>query len=818
LFENDPNKKTKPMDINPERLANTKLRGVSTTSSAAKTRLLDAFAAEKKAATQRLLEEKRTLPKRLPSIPQRLTWRYTVLEALEPGTVPISTAPECKSFDNFKVSDSVLGRGGYGVTYRACYDANCREKDAAKYRYAAKIVQLPDNNSRRAFRMEAILCLMAGEHLWGPKIVSVFLCDQDRSGVVVMELLRPLKNEDLRAENLPRLKDFLQRINAMHMAGILHGDLYTKNVMVHPVSKDLRVIDFGLALVTESAVPGSLRASDVVCFLYGMPFPYEEVSPAPPAPAPTAPSLAAQMLQMVVVPLNVLAMVGAGNPPEPAPPRRLNRLLAKPAFSELVVIIDLLWSFYVPVCLQGNNQALIQGAQMRIAESISTADDLKTLTPKGPYSCNVKLYYKLILDAIPPELVTTILTPNGLLTKFPWVSFTLDADMEAATWKMIKQQIMAIMGAAAAAGGSGETTYLESMPRVTGVAGEDPENSTPQYTLLKTLENIPIAASASCARFDDLKISDRILGAGAYGTTFQACWAGAKACTTAADFKYAAKIVKIRNASDELSFRLEGLLAMYAGSKSWGPRVISFFLCQNNTKGVMVMELLRPIQPAEDLQSLETLKRFLDRLNEMHEAGILHGDLYMRNLMVHPETRELMIVDFGFAMPLKGPVPYSLRAADFGSLTYGMPMPWDNSVPAADRLMRLDGGMRQAMGGSLSDSGALYAAYAKYYLRVVLHNNKAAFAEGIRMRVNTKVDLATEATNPPGQPPYNCDVYSYYKTIIQNVTPTLRTDILDPKAMEQKFAYMSFTRDQQTWVRTQEMVKAYLTEGKVPGT
>lgn len=804
---------------NPERLANTKLRGVSrgTAATAAKTRLLDAFAAEKKAATQRLLEEKRAsapprnLPKRLPSIPQRLTWRYTVLEALEPGTVPISTSPECKSFDNFKVSDSVLGRGGYGVTYRACYDANCREGDTAKYRYAAKFVQLPDNNSRRAFRMEAILCLMAGEHLWGPKIVSVFLCDQDRSGVVVMELLRPLKNEDLRAENLPRLKDFLQRINAMHMAGILHGDLYTKNVMVHPVTQQLLVIDFGLALITESAVPGSLRASDVVCFLYGMPYPYEEQPPEPP-PAPAPPSsLAAQMLQMVV-PLNVLAMVAGNsttNPPEPNPPARLNRLIAKPAFTELVVILDLLWGFYVPVCLQGNNQALIQGAQMRIAESISTVDDLKTLTPKGPYSCNVKLYYKLIMDAIPPELVTTILTPNGLInTKFPWVSFTLDPDMEAATWKMIQQQIMQIVAAAAGSG----TTDLESMPRVIGVAGEDPENSTPQYTLLKTLENIPIAASASCARFDDLKISDRILGAGAYGTTFQACWGASNGlpCTTAADFKYAAKIVKIRNASDELSFRLEGLLAMYAGRKSWGPRVISFFLCQNNTKGVMVMELLRPIQPAEDLQSLETLKRFLDRLNEMHEAGILHGDLYMRNLMVHPETRELMIVDFGFAMPLKGPVPYSLRAADFGSLTYGMPMPWDNSVPAADRLMRLDGGMGQAMGGKL------YAAYAKYYLRVVLHNNKAAFAEGIRMRVNTKVDLATEATNPPGQPPYNCDVYSYYKTIIQNVTPTLRTDILDPKAMEQKFAYMSFTRDQGTWVRTQEMVKAYLTEGKVP--
>jgi tRNA A-37 threonylcarbamoyl transferase component Bud32 len=79
------------------------------------------------------------------------------------------------------------------------------------------------------------------------------------------------------------------------------------------------------------------------------------------------------------------------------------------------------------------------------------------------------------------------------------------------------------------------------------------------------------------------------------------------------------------------------------------------------TEDVLVMEHLRDFVPlhktrsgfngyALDKDSPITLKRnLLSACETMHTAGIVHNDIHFKNILIHPKTKEIRIIDFEIA-------------------------------------------------------------------------------------------------------------------------------------------------------------------------
>jgi predicted Ser/Thr protein kinase len=155
--------------------------------------------------------------------------------------------------------DSVVGRGGMGAVFRA-RDLRL-DRDVAVKIVRADLVSDPEARAR--FRREAQIVA----RLQHPAIVTVFDYGNLPHGAafLVMEYVR---GEDLR-HLLRREKSLSQTrtvdlivqvshgIQAAHQAGVLHRDLKPENVLLPANGAGPKVLDFGVAKVTEmSAAPG----------------------------------------------------------------------------------------------------------------------------------------------------------------------------------------------------------------------------------------------------------------------------------------------------------------------------------------------------------------------------------------------------------------------------------------------------------------------------------------------------------------------------------------------------------------------------------
>ncbi len=159
-----------------------------------------------------------------------------------------------KTIDRYRVIEQ-LGQGGMGVVYKA--------RDTVLDRFVALKVLPPDKSSdpdrRRRFLQEA----KSASALNHPGIVSVHdVLTVDGQDVLVMELVEGETLEQLMAKKRLPLGEALglgARIaNALaraHTAGIVHRDLKPSNVMV--TSDGIKVLDFGLAKLTETPFPGT---------------------------------------------------------------------------------------------------------------------------------------------------------------------------------------------------------------------------------------------------------------------------------------------------------------------------------------------------------------------------------------------------------------------------------------------------------------------------------------------------------------------------------------------------------------------------------
>ncbi|MFV2019041.1 serine/threonine-protein kinase [Micromonospora sp. LOL_023] len=155
-----------------------------------------------------------------------------------------------------------IGRGGVSIVYQAIDVANARPCAVKLLAPAAA----GDTRARDGIRREALIA----QRLRHPSVPRVFdvgelpLADGYTSSYVVMELLiGQLLTTRLADGPLPWREAVRTAATAAdvlavaHRRGVVHRDLTTSNVML--TSGGAKVIDFGLATVTDSSAAGSRR-------------------------------------------------------------------------------------------------------------------------------------------------------------------------------------------------------------------------------------------------------------------------------------------------------------------------------------------------------------------------------------------------------------------------------------------------------------------------------------------------------------------------------------------------------------------------------
>jgi predicted Ser/Thr protein kinase len=156
--------------------------------------------------------------------------------------------------------EAVIGRGGMGAVFRA-RDVRL-QRDVAVKIVRADVVGDPDSRAR--FQREAQIVAQ----LQHPAIVTVFDFGTlaDGAAFLVMEYVRGedlrhlLKREKLLA---PRVAAELMTgvatgVDAAHRAGVLHRDLKPENILLPASGTGPKVLDFGVAKITDPAAAPSL--------------------------------------------------------------------------------------------------------------------------------------------------------------------------------------------------------------------------------------------------------------------------------------------------------------------------------------------------------------------------------------------------------------------------------------------------------------------------------------------------------------------------------------------------------------------------------
>lgn len=182
------------------------------------------------------------------------------------GWKDVSTALTGRTIGRYQVQERI-GTGGMGVVYRAL--------DTRLGRTVALKVLLPsltaDPKRRNRFEREA----KAASGLNHPNIVTIFENDRvDGIDFIAMEYVNGRTLNELVAGGELTLLDTLnfalqvvQALVAAHSVGIVHRDIKPVNIMVTDVlagSPQVKMLDFGLAKLTEPGQVGSVLEEDTI--------------------------------------------------------------------------------------------------------------------------------------------------------------------------------------------------------------------------------------------------------------------------------------------------------------------------------------------------------------------------------------------------------------------------------------------------------------------------------------------------------------------------------------------------------------------------
>ena len=166
--------------------------------------------------------------------------------------------------------DCVLGRGGFGITYRA-YDIAEQKKCAVKElfpsnicaRAADRMTVLPISNEKAASFMrckerffEEAYSLQELRHI--PSVVDVYDCFEENGtcyfvmeyldGLTLSNALEKMKRPFTWEELSPVIVQIARSLSAVHSNGFFHRDITPKNIILLP-DLTTKLIDFGNAKV-----------------------------------------------------------------------------------------------------------------------------------------------------------------------------------------------------------------------------------------------------------------------------------------------------------------------------------------------------------------------------------------------------------------------------------------------------------------------------------------------------------------------------------------------------------------------------------------
>lgn len=163
-----------------------------------------------------------------------------------------------------------------------------------------------------------------------------------------------------------------------------------------------------------------------------------------------------------------------------------------------------------------------------------------------------------------------------------------------------------------------------------------------------------------CLRADPLvSVLGKQLGAGSYGTTYEAC-SQDQSCA------YVAKVIPLPRPEDERNFRIECQLSAHASTRGFGPKVYRMVICEGSKgkHGILVMERLdATLTQKYSTLTQDSMKQLLDCIQLMHEDGLWHNDCSPDNIMCRKDGT-FVVIDYGLTWPLFRPVPPLLRMAD----------------------------------------------------------------------------------------------------------------------------------------------------------
>lgn len=178
-----------------------------------------------------------------------------------------------------------IGEGSGGSIREVCYNSKCP--------YVAKMIQLDETDLRytpkKLFVLEARITKNAGEKGYGPALIGAYMCPN--FGIMILprldgDLLHKESNMKIgerkweaafqETQGLSR-EDFTfirKQVSKMHNDGILHLDLFGKNVLYQKDPETHRntkffITDFGHSIPFGQSLPVELRVYDWAMFLGG---------------------------------------------------------------------------------------------------------------------------------------------------------------------------------------------------------------------------------------------------------------------------------------------------------------------------------------------------------------------------------------------------------------------------------------------------------------------------------------------------------------------------------------------------------------------
>ncbi len=147
------------------------------------------------------------------------------------------------------------------------------------------------------------------------------------------------------------------------------------------------------------------------------------------------------------------------------------------------------------------------------------------------------------------------------------------------------------------------------------------------------------------------------LGGGTSGTVFQGVYAGKKVVFKMTDLSY----------HGYNSYKWELVMLQRAGKAGIGAKLLGYQVCQIGRKqyGIAILTQCTPFDQARKFSPAEQ-KKILTLVEKLHQIGIVHLDLYIRNLV--RSGSEFAIIDFDLALCFDGPAPPEVAMIDYACL------------------------------------------------------------------------------------------------------------------------------------------------------